>query len=303
MLRQVISQMKTKTCSLDPIPTSLFKSVFTSCEDELLSILNWSLQTGIFPASLKTAMVRPILKKSCLDVSNLNNYRPVSNLSFLAKILEKLVFIQLNDFISGNNILEKFQSGFRAHHSTEMALVRVLNDLRSNADMRKVSVLVLLDLSAAFDTVDHPILLSRLHGMVGITGTALNWFKSYLTDRDFIVKLNDFSSEKHRLTCGVPQGSILGPTLFNLYMLPLGDVIRRHGINFHSYADDTQLYVAMSPDDMGPMDSLLNCILDIKKWMGENFLQLNQDKTEVLVIGSEAERERVQVYLSSNCMN
>uniref|UniRef100_A0A3B3CPF8 Reverse transcriptase domain-containing protein n=1 Tax=Oryzias melastigma TaxID=30732 RepID=A0A3B3CPF8_ORYME len=184
-----------------------------------------------------------------------------------------------------------------------MALVRVLNDLRSNADMRKVSVLVLLDLSAAFDTVDHPILLSRLHDMVGITGTALNWFKSYLTDRDFIVKLNDFSSEKHRLTCGVPQGSILGPTLFNLYMLPLGDVIRRHGINFHSYADDTQLYVAMSPDDMGPMDSLLNCILDIKKWMGENFLQLNQDKTEVLVIGSEAERERVQVYLSSNCMN
>uniref|UniRef100_A0A3P9K8W2 Reverse transcriptase domain-containing protein n=1 Tax=Oryzias latipes TaxID=8090 RepID=A0A3P9K8W2_ORYLA len=138
--------------------------------------------------------------------------------------------------------------------------------------------------------------------MVGITGTAFSWFKSYLTNRDFIVNLNDFSSERHKLTCGVPQGSILGPTLFNLYMLPLGDVIRRHGINFHSYADDTQLYVAVSPDDTGPLDSLLNCILDIKMWLGENFLQLNQDKTEVLVIGSEAERDRVQFYLSTHFM-
>uniref|UniRef100_A0A8C7Y916 Reverse transcriptase domain-containing protein n=1 Tax=Oryzias sinensis TaxID=183150 RepID=A0A8C7Y916_9TELE len=270
-----MSQMKTKTCSLDPIPTSIFKSVFTSCEEELLNILNCSLQTGVFPATLKTALVRPILKKSGLDISNINNYRPESNLSFLSKILEKLVFTQLNDFINENDILEKLQSGFRSHHSTEMALVRVLNDLRSNADMKKVSVLVLLDLSAAFDTVDHSILLNRLHDMVGITGTAFILFKSYLTNRDFIVNLNDFSSGRHKLTCGVPQGSILGPTLFNLYMLPLGDVIRRHGINFHSYADDTQLYVAVSPDDTGPLDSLLNCILDIKMWMGENFLQLS----------------------------
>uniref|UniRef100_A0A674N4B1 Reverse transcriptase domain-containing protein n=1 Tax=Takifugu rubripes TaxID=31033 RepID=A0A674N4B1_TAKRU len=101
------------------------------------------------------------------------------------------------------------------------------------------------------------------------------------------------SSRIHETKCGVPQGSILGPTLFNLYMLPLGDVIRSHGISFHSYADDTQLYIAVAPDDTGPVDALFNCILDIQSWMAENFLQLNQDKTEALVIGPEGQREKL----------
>ena len=154
-------------------------------------------------------------------------------------------------------------------------------------------MLVLLDLSAAFDTVDHHILLNRLRHLVGLSGTVLNWFCSYLTDRCFYVSMDACSSEIHEIGCGVPQGSILGPLLFNLYMLPLGDVIRRHGISFHSYADDTQLYIAVSPDDTGPIDALFNCILDIKSWMAENFLQLNQDKTEVLVIGPEGQREKL----------
>ena len=98
------------------------------------------------------------------------------------------------------------------------------------------------------------------------------------------------SSGTHEIGCGVPQGSILGPLLFNLYMLPLGDVIRRHGISFHSYADDTQLYIAVSPDDTGQIDALFNCIVDIKSWMAVNFLQLNQDKTEVL---REGQREKL----------
>ena len=154
-------------------------------------------------------------------------------------------------------------------------------------------MLVLLDLSAAFDTVDHTILLNRLKHLVGLSGTVHKWFTSYLTDRTFMVSVDTCSSLVHRITCGVPQGSVLGPVLFNLYMLPLGGVIRRHGINFHSYADDTQLYISMSPDDTRPMDALFNCILEIKSWMAENFLQLNQDKTEVLVIGPEAQREKL----------
>ncbi len=101
------------------------------------------------------------------------------------------------------------------------------------------------------------------------------------------------SSGTHEIRCGVPQGSILGPILFNLYMPPLGDVIRKQGISFHSYADDTQLYIAVSPDDTGPIDTLFNCILDIKSWMAVNFLQLNQDKTEVLVIGPEGQKEKL----------
>jgi len=179
------------------------------------------------------------------------------------------------------------------NHSTETALLKILNDFRCNADSQKLTVLVLLDLAAAFDTVDHHILLNRLRNLVGLSGTVFNWFHSYLTDRCFSVSMDTCSSRTHEIRCGVPQGSILGPILFNLYMLPLGDVIRRHGISFHSYADDTQLYIAVSPDDTGPIDALFNCILDIKSWMAENFLQLNQDKTEVLVIGPEGQREKL----------
>uniref|UniRef100_A0A3P9KUI2 Reverse transcriptase domain-containing protein n=1 Tax=Oryzias latipes TaxID=8090 RepID=A0A3P9KUI2_ORYLA len=201
---------------------------------------------------------------------------------------------------------DAYQSGFRTNHSTETALLKILNDLRHNYDSQKLSVLVLLDLSAAFDTVDHQILIDRLRSRVGLSGTTLNWFHSYLTDRHFFVSMDTRSSGVHEIGCGVPQGSILGPILFNLYMLPLGDVIRRHGVDFHSYADDTQLYVAVSPDDLEPVNTLLNCILDIKLWMAENFLQLNQDKTEVLIIGPEDKREMIlpelRTFKSSQCV-
>ena len=305
-LGRVFSQINPTTCLLDPIPTSLLKSFYEFFEEQILNVVNYSLQTGVFPTAYKTAVVKPLLKKSNLDPNILNNYRPVSNLPFLSKILEKLVFNQLNYFLNKNNILEKYQSGFRMNHSTETALLKILNDIRCNADTRKVTVLVLLDLSAAFDTVDHHILLNRLRTLIGLSGTVFNWFSSYLTDRSFFVSMDTCSSRTHKIKCGVPQGSILGPILFNLYMLPLGDVIRRHGISFHSYADDTQLYIAVSPDDTGPIDTLLNCILDIKSWMAVNFLQLNQDKTEVLLIGPEGEREKLlpklQDFKTSQCV-
>uniref|UniRef100_A0A3B3C1C6 Reverse transcriptase domain-containing protein n=1 Tax=Oryzias melastigma TaxID=30732 RepID=A0A3B3C1C6_ORYME len=304
-LGRVFSQLKPTTCLLDPIPSSLLKTYYDSFEPELLNIVNYSLQTGVFPSAFKTAVVRPLLKKSNLDPNNLNNYRPVSNLPFLSKMIEKIVLIQLNEFLNENSIFEQYQSGFRTNHSTETALVKIVNDIRCNLDCQKLSVLVLLDLTAAFDTVDHNILLCRLRGL-GISGTVLKWFYSYLTDRRFYVSMDTCSSKVFDINCGVPQGSILGPLLFNLYMLPLGDIIRRHGVCFHSYADDTQLYIAVSPDDEESVNVLLNCILDIKSWMAENFLQLNQDKTEVLVIGSEDKREfvlsKLKNYKTSQCV-
>ena len=255
-LKKVFSTVRPTTCLLDPIPSSLFKTLYGFFEAELLYMMNCSLQLGVFPAAFKTAVVRPLLKKSNLDCNNFNNHRPVSNLPFLSKILEKLVFTQINDFLNDKQILEIFQSGFRVNHSTETALLKVLNDIRCNWDSQKLSVLVLLDLSAAFDTVDHAILLNRLKHMVGLSGAVHNWFTSYLSDRTFMVCMDTCSSKIHKMTCGVPQGSVLGPVLFNLYMLPLGSVIRRHGVNFHSYADDTQLYISVSPDDTRPMDAL-----------------------------------------------
>ena len=209
----------------------------------------------------------------------------------MSKILEKTVFLQLNKFISENNILDSLQSGFRANHSTETALTKILNDLRNNMDDGLVSVLVLLDLSAAFDTVDHNILLHRLEHTVGITGTALNWIRSYITGRTFCVRLGDSVSGKHTIPFGVAQGSNLAPLLFSLYMLPLGDIIRKHNINYHSYADDTQLYISVNPHTPDTITSLTSCLTEITKWMNANLLKLNENKTEVLLVGPKQKRD------------
>uniref|UniRef100_A0A8C6M9C7 Reverse transcriptase domain-containing protein n=1 Tax=Nothobranchius furzeri TaxID=105023 RepID=A0A8C6M9C7_NOTFU len=221
------------------------------------------------------------------------NYKPTSNLPFLSKVLEKIVAIQVCEHLNTNDLFEEFQSGFREYHSTETVLVKVTNDILMASDKNLVSVLVLLDVSAAFDTVDHNVLLERLEHVVGIKGTALGWFKSYLSDRFPFVNVHDKSSPYSRVTCGVPQGSVLGPILFTMYMLPIGKIIRQHGINFHCYADDTQLYLSINPDEPNRLGRLQACLEDIKHWMTLNFLLLNQDKTEVLIFGPEIQKRKL----------
>lgn len=133
---------------------------------------------------------------------------------------------------------------------------------------------MLLDLSAAFDTVDHEILISRLEQWVGIRGIALEWFRSYLADRTFCVSLGDSVSSSAPLSCGVPQGSVLGPLLFSLYLLPLGSILRKHGISFHFYADDSQLYVPLGKGGVHSVGLLLECLSDIKAWMSLNLFKI-----------------------------
>ena len=277
--------MKPTTCSLDIVPTPLLKQVFNIIGPSLLSIINSSLATGVVPSCFKHAVIQPLLKKSNLDPTKPSNYRPISKLNFQSKVLEKVILLQLSPYLCENNILDPFQSGFRPGHSTETALVKVLNDLLLADDDHKCSVLLLLDLSAAFDTVDHTILLDRLKQGAGITGTALMWFASYLRNRSFAVTIGNCSSRSVPLSCGVPQGSILGPILFSLYMLPLGLIIQKHNISYHCYADDTQLYVSLKPNNRPIIDSLHSCIADIRCWMAKNFLQLNDSKCEILPCG------------------
>ena len=298
-VQEIITSLSSSTCCLDVLPTRFLKSVLSSLLAPLTHIVNMSLQSGTFPRALKTAVIKPLLKKSSLDATVLNNYRPISNLPFLGKILEKVVYQQLTEFLLINNSLDVFQSGFRPHHSTETALIKVTDDIRMNTDMGKASVLILLDLSAAFDTVDHGILLQRLEDWVGITGTALNWLKSYLEDRKYFVEIGNCVSDHMALTCGVPQGSILGPLLFNLYMLPLGQLICSNNVSYHNYADDTQIYVSLTAGEYGPVESLCHCIQQISVWMQNNFLQLNSDKTEIIVFGPQKQRESVSCHLQS----
>ena len=150
---------------------------------------------------------------------------------------------------------------------------------------------MLLDLTAAFDTLEHNILLSRLECCVGIGGTALNWFKSYLSNRSFSVALGDSTSSSAPLPCGVPQGSILGPILFSLYLLPLGLIFKKHGIPYHFYADDSQIYMPLKKNDTTSLNTLLDCLKDIKAWMALNFLNFNDSKTEVMVFRPSAARD------------
>ncbi len=244
------------------------------------------MSLGHVPKTLKLSVIKPLIKTPQLEPKDLVNYRPISNLPFLSKILEKVASSQLYSFLEKNYICEDFQSGFRPSHSTKTALIRVTNDLLLSSDRGCITILVLLDLSAAFDTIDHNILLNRLETFVGISGSALAWFKSYLSDCHQFVAVNEEVSYRSQVQYGVPQGSVLGPLLFTLYMLPLGNIIRKHGVSFHCYAGDPQLYFFTAWWNT-PNWETYGMHSRYKNWMTNHFLLLNSKKTEVLIIGSK----------------
>ena len=179
------------------------------------------------------------------------------------------------------------QSAYKSFHSTETALLRIQNDLLTMLNENKMAVLVLLDLTAAFDTIDHNILLHRLKERFGICQNALLWIQSYLKDRKQFVALGNHLSSVKPLLFGVPQGSVLGPLLFSLYISPVADNAKIHNLGYHFYADDGQFYISFESDSFYcARTKLEHCIADIKMWMNCNFLKLNDSKTEMLIIGS-----------------
>ena len=200
------------------------------------------------------ASVKPLLKKQSLSPDEFKNFRPISNLSFLSKVIEKCVAKQLIAYLDANNLNVIYQSAYRKLHSTETALIRVHNDIAMALDHKRSVILLLIDLSAAFDTVDHCILLLCLSSRFGIGGTALEWFRSYLSDRTQFVNVNGSTSERHVLQFGVPQGSVLGPLLYSLYTSPLSGIANKHGLSFHFYADDTQLYITFETSSLNEME-------------------------------------------------
>ena len=172
-----------KACDLDPLPACLLSSNLHVLMPFIARIVNLSLKSGSMPSKLKEAVLKPLLKKTNLDQTEFKNYRPVSNLSFLSKIIEKAVALQLTSYLEDNHLYEPLQSAYKKSHSTETALIKVHNDIVTAIDSGHSVILVLLDLSAAFDTVDHRILIRRLSTRFGIRNRALDWFVSYLSDR------------------------------------------------------------------------------------------------------------------------
>ena len=218
----------------------------------------------------------------------MNNYRPVSNLCFIAKILEKLVLSQVSSYLNSHNLYNTCQSAYRPGHSTETALLKVVNDLFLSLNKGNISVLALLDFSSAFDTIDHTILVHRLHTDFGFTDTVLQWFSSYLIDRTHYVSLCNHCSDFAPVHSGVPQGSVLGPILFTMYIRPLSAIIDSHSIIHHSFADDLQLQMSAPPDRISELlHSMQSCICDVKVWATANMLKLNDSKTELMLVTSK----------------
>ena len=275
---QIIQDLKNDAPGYDEISASALTLVSCHVVVPLVYLCNLSIEQGVFPRELKLANGLPLYKTD--DPFLFNNYRPVSLLSILSKVFEKIMYYRLIEYLEAYKIIINNQFGFRKNHSSYMALMVFMNELITSLENGKIVVGVFLDFSEAFDTVDHHILLSKLEHY-GIRGNALSWFRNYLTDRKQYVTYNGSTSPTKSIRCGVPQGSILGPLLFLIYINDLY-LVCNHCTPI-LFADDTNLFI--SGVDIDHMQNILNDELHhISQWLMTNKLSLNVKKTHYMVI-------------------
>jgi hypothetical protein len=270
-----------KATGIDMIPSRALKIAADIIAPSITWIFNLSLKTGIFVDAWKKACVLPIYKSG--DRRLCENYRPISILPVISKILERSVFDQLYKFLNDNSLLSKYQSGFRPKNSTLTALLQMCDEWHQNLDCGKLIGVVFLDIRKAFDSVDHKILLHKMKTQFGLTSIELGWFESYLMNREQVCNINGQSSSPKKIITGVPQGSILGPLLFLLYINDLPECLSKTTPRL--YADDTQIFASSTvyADLIEKLNSDLN---QISKWLAINKLQHHPTKTKVMIIGS-----------------
>ena len=242
---RLIMKLNTKSCEMDIIPTHVLKEILRSLISEITFLVNVSLNTGIYAEQWKIAIVRPLLKKVGLDLIS-KNYRPVSNLMFLAKLVEAAALDQLLNHCEKNNLIPDYQSAYRKNYSCETALIKFTNDILWSMERGEAVAVMALDLSAAFDTVDHSVLLNVLNAKFGIKGTVLNWYSSYLFPQSFKVCVNNNYSSDKSLSFSVPQGSVGGPILYSCYASTLQMVIPPQ-MGVHGFADDHLIKSSLHP--------------------------------------------------------
>jgi len=282
---KILSNCPNKQSDSDPIIAWLPKECSSFLVHTITNIVNLSLISGQIHSTLKESIISPLLKKPTLDKEKLSNYRPISNLSLISKIIERVVNSRLINYLASNSLLNSHPSPYCKHHFTETALLYIHDHLISAIRSEKVSCLCLLDLSAAFDTIDHDTLITRLSSWFGIHGSVLCWLKSYLSSRCFRVKCETDLSSWYTSSCSVPQGSVLGPLLFVMYTTPLSTFIFSCSLNRYLYADDTQLFLSFLPTHLdSSIDHLHNVLDRISSWTTANFLTLNSPKTKFLLI-------------------
>jgi exonuclease III len=292
----------------DPVPASLLSPNIETFAPFWLEIVNLSLQVGSMD-SMVDAVILPAIKElnSLIDTENYKNYRPLSNLVFIGKLIERVVQKRLNQHLVRNKLVSNKNYAYEQDHSTELLLLKVVDDLYKSFDNNLPSVVVLLDLSAAFDTVDHTKLLDILKNEIGIEGTALKWFKSFLIGRTQKVKIGDEYSEILELLFGVAQGSVLGPPLFKIYIRSLYKYVEPTKFSIEGFADDHQLIkqfmICLQQKALG--EDIQNLLSHIAVWMNEYFLCLNQGKTKILVIAPPSVQPEIiirGVFIQNVCI-
>ena len=289
-LNNIIKKMKPKlSCGPDNIPTKIMINIARAIPKVIIKLINISLNTGFIPDILKQSNIIPIHKKGIK--TDPNNYRPISLLCSLSKILEKAVAIQLNDHLERNNIISNSQFGFRKGTGTSHALLFNLNKQEKYKNKNHKYCSVYIDLKKAFDTVDTSILLSKLE-KYGTTATELKWFKSYLTGRKQQVRIKNSYSELKNIDIGVPQGSVLGPILFIIY---INDITALGEEKFCLFADDTSLNMGNS--NLTQLQNDVNQTLkDTQRWIKINKLTLNADKTRVIKYNLK-KNDRINIFI------
>ena len=277
----VIQSLKNgKSSGPNRIPIKLLKVLDPYISVTLSSLINESFETSTFPDTLKIAKVIPVFKNGLSTKTS--NYRPISLLSIFSKIFEKVMYQRLYKFLEVGELLFDMQFGFRSGHSTDHALVSLTENIKASLDKNRFGCGIFIDLQKAFDTVNHDILLKKLEHY-GIRGIALNWFESYLRNRKQFVSVNGHSSSTCDITCGVPQGSVLGPLLFLIYINDLPNSSKL--LNFFLFADDTNIY--FESDDPTRLSRTVNKELKkVKSWLDCNKLALNIEKTNFVLFHS-----------------
>ena len=286
-----------KAEGIDEISVNVVKLVFDLIEDPLHYIFNLCLKQGICPDSLKVAKVIPLYKSG--DKSRVSNYRPISVLPCFSKILERIMYTRLYDHLLKHNILYNKQFGFQKGHSTEHAVINITNEILNEFDKNRFTIGIFIDLSKAFDTVNHEILLKKLD-MHGIRNNNLLWFRNYLSRRQQAVSFSSINSSLKKIICGVPQGSILGPLLFLIYVNDL--YVSSKILNFTLFADDTNIF--FSGENLKSMFSSINEeLIHVSNWFRANKLSLNVSKTQYILFMKPSQTENIPLKLPKLCIN